>query len=78
MTMCVRSTGKDASVRNRFSLHRPLSCELLHRVEARACSTGSGRLGVVPEHVGLSGPRWRLRAAKNSQLQGGDPDEASR
>ncbi len=31
-----------------------------------------------PGHVGSSGPPWRPRAAKHSQIQGGDPDEASR
>jgi hypothetical protein len=51
---------------------------LIHDRDAKFPRVFDALLAVVPEHVGPSGPPWRLRAAKHSQPQGGDPDEASR
>jgi hypothetical protein len=34
------------------------------------------RLAVVPEHVGSSGPPWRLSAVEAAQLQGGSDESA--
>ena len=42
-------------------------------------TTSRNWLDVVPEHVGSSGPPWRLSAVKgSSDFQGGDPDGSAR
>ena len=65
--------------------NRAESQDMAARIRAGKLFEGRGALGgrdgpdlaVVPESVVPSGPPWRLVLPGN-QLQGGDPDEASR
>ena len=52
--------------------------QIARDVEQTTAAYAATGLGVVPKHVGSSGPPWRLRAVEGTQSQGGDPDEASR